>query len=128
MGAGDFSGGGDHWCECCSGDADVGAGDADTAAGEDDGVDWGGIGCWIDNGIAIAIDVDIWRRGGSGIDTGVNAGVRIWRSSSFVIDITVSIGRDAGVGADNGCDERCAGSYVWRGASRGCGAECWRWN
>ena len=129
VGAGDFSGGGDHCCECCSGDADVGAGDADTAAGEDDGLlDWSGIGSWIDSGIEIDIGVGNWRSIGGGIDTGVNAGVRIWRSSSFVIDIGVSIGRDAGVGAAGGCDECCAGRCVWRGVSGGCGAERWRRN
>ena len=114
-GAGDFSDGAGRWCECCRGGADVGAGNADTSACEDDGLGWDGIGRSIDNG--------------SGIDTGVNAGVRNWRSIGFVIDIAVSIGRDAGVGADDGCDWvgigvgriwACAGFGIW------CGAECRR--
>ena len=93
----------------------VGAGDADTAAGEDDGLDWCGIGRWIDNG------------------TGVNAGVRIWRSISVDVAITVSIGRDAGVGADDscdwiGCDECGAGVRGWRGAGCGRDAGAWRRN
>ena len=80
----------------------MGAGDADTVAGEDDGLDWWGIGRWIDNGIGVDSGID------NGI--GVNAGVRIWRSISVDVAINISIGvnvsagRDAGVGADDGCD------------------------
>ena len=105
----------------------MGAGDADTAAGEDYRLDWGDIGSRIDGGIEI--DIGAWRR--ISFIIGVNnwrsggIGVNFWRSSSFVIDITVSIGRDGGVGAASGCDECGAGRCVWRGASCGCGAECW---
>jgi len=112
----------------------MGAGDADTVAGEDDGLEWCGIGRWIDNGIGIdnGAGVRNWRSVDSGIDNGigVNAGVSIWRRIGFVIDINVSTGRDAGVGADDGCDwiggDECgAGVRIWRGA--GCGRDAGGW-
>ena len=115
----------------------MGAGDADTVAGEDDGLEWCGIGRWIDNGIGIdnGAGVRNWRSVDSGIDNGigVNAGVRIWRSISVDVAITVSIGRDAGVGADDscdwiGCDECGAGVRGWRGAGCGRDAGAWRRN
>ena len=93
----------------------MGAGDADTVAGEDDGLEWWGIGHWIDNGI------------------GVNAGVWIWRGIS--IGVNVSAGRDAGVGADDGCDWIGCGWIgcgvngfvrIWRGAGCGNDAGAWR--
>jgi hypothetical protein len=119
----------------------MGAGDADTVAGEDDGLDWWGIGRWIDNGTGVdsgsGIDngtgtgVRNWRSVDSGIDNGigVNAGVRIWRGIGFVIN--VSTGRDAGVGADDGCDwigcDECgAGVRGWRCSGCGNDAGAWR--
>ena len=118
----------------------MGAGDADTVAGEDDGLEWWGIGRWIDNGTGIdGTGVRNWRSVDSGIDSGidngigVNAGVWIWRGIGFVIN--VSAGRDAGVGADDGCDWigcdwiGCGvNGFVrgWRGAGCGNDAGAWR--
>ena len=105
----------------------MGAGDADTVAGEDDGLDWWGIGRWIDNGTGVRN----WRSVDSGIDNGigVNAGVWIWRGIGFVIDINVSTGRDAGVGADDGCDWIGCGinGFVRGWRCSGCGNDAGAW-
>jgi hypothetical protein len=116
----------------------MGAGDADTVAGEDDGLEWCGIGRWIDNGIGIdGTGVRNWRSVDSGIGIGINAGVRIWRSISVDVAINISIGvnvstgRDAGVGAEDGCDwigcDECgAGVRGWRCSGCGNDAGAWR--
>jgi len=111
----------------------MGAGDADTVAGEDDGLEWCGIGRWIDNGIGIGTGTGVrnWRSVDSGIDNGigVNAGVWIWRGIGFVIDINVSTGRDAGVGADDGCDWIGCGinGFVRGWRCSGCGNDAGAW-
>jgi hypothetical protein len=106
----------------------MGAGDADTVAGEDDGLEWCGIGRWIDNGTGVRN----WHSVDSGIDDGigVNAGIWIWRGIGFVIN--VSAGRDAGVGADDGCDwigcDECGVNGFVRGwRCSGCSNDAGAW-